>query len=166
MDWNGLDWVGSPGGVRYRVPYGANKFWKLIVRLLLLHHFIWYWPFAIQVWSDNETIFLSIHSLNFFSAPINHKCPFIWSFKVQHRRAAIHLLYGGKKTGRRLNMKSTHFWSFSETLTCFCSFHQMFAECSSIKVEAGEEEILTWCCRSTMHVVEVDVVSRSASDTF
>ena len=23
--WVGLDWIGSPGGVKYRAPYGANK---------------------------------------------------------------------------------------------------------------------------------------------
>ena len=51
-------------------------------------------PFAIQFWSNNETIFLSQDSficLNFFWTPINHKCPFIWYAKDQHRPLAIHI---------------------------------------------------------------------------
>ena len=25
MGWDGLDWIGSPGGRGYRAPYGANN---------------------------------------------------------------------------------------------------------------------------------------------
>ena len=60
--------------------------------------FIWKWPPSIGVKSH---LFIElIHSFNFFSAPINHKCPFIRT--VIQGLSEIHI----PDLKRRLNMKN------------------------------------------------------------